>query len=154
MRLQYIKQWLYFIHNNTHPITSASISRGRGRGRWEVLFTIYMQIKESILQINWAVCLYFFLNQAVSRTQQGRRREPSVRHSVSPLSAEFCRHCVKWQNATPRFASTPERINGNITLSKYFISSSGDRTHHQSVLKSHFVPLRHDWPLVTWIIYF
>ena len=34
----------------------------------------------------------------------------------------------------------------NINLSKYFISSNGDRTHNQSVLQSHFVPLRNDWP--------
>ena len=41
---------------------------------------------------------------------------------------------------------TPERNNGKINLSKYFISSSGDRIHNQLVLQSHFVPLRHDWP--------
>ena len=28
--------------------------------------------------------------------------------------------------------------NGNINVSKYFISSSGDRTHNQLVLQSHF----------------
>ena len=55
--------------------------------------------------------------------------------------------CVEWQNSTPRLTSTPERRNGKLNLSKYFISSSGDRTHNQSVLQSHFVPLRHDWPL-------
>ena len=48
----------------------------------------------------------------------------------------------EWWNSSPRFASTPERRNEN----KYFTSSSGDRTHNQSVLQSHFVPLRHDWP--------
>ena len=63
---------------------------------------------------------------AVSRTHQGRQREPSVETLRSPLSAEFWRHL--------RFASTPERRNENINLSKYFISSSGDRTHNQSVL--------------------
>ena len=42
---------------------------------------------------------------------------------------------VEWQNSTPRLArrSTPERRNGNIILSEYFISSSGDRTHNHSV---------------------
>ena len=30
---------------------------------------------------------------------------------------------------------------------KYFISSSGDRTHNQLILQSNFVPLRHDRPL-------
>ena len=44
---------------------------------------------------------------------------------------------VEWQN------STPERRSENINLSKYF-SSSGDRTHSQSVLQAHFVPLRRD----------
>ena len=48
--------------------------------------------------------------------------------------------------STPRLTLTPERRNGNINLSKYFISSSGDRTHNLSVLQSHFVPLRHDRP--------
>ena len=60
----------------------------------------------------------------------------------------FCRILealrVKWQNSTPLFTSTPERRNGNIYLCKYFISSSGDRTHNQSVLQSHIVPLCHD----------
>ena len=70
-----------------------------------------------------------------SRTQQSRQREPSVETLSSPLSAEFWRHCVM-----------RERRNGNINLTKYFISSSGDRTHNQSVLQSHFVPLHHDWP--------
>ena len=63
----------------------------------------------------------------------------------SPLSAEFWRYCVLSGRTQRRvFASTPERRNGNLNLSKYFISSSGDRTHNQSVLQSHFVPLRHD----------
>ena len=43
------------------------------------------------------------------------------------------------------------RGNGNINLSKYFISSSGDRTHNQSILKSHLVPLRHYWPQIGFI---
>ena len=84
---------------------------------------------------------------AVSRTLQGRQREPSVK--LNTLFPIFCRILealrVEWQNSTPRFASTPKRRNGNINLSKYLISSNGDRTHNQSVLQSHFVPLRHDW---------
>ena len=31
-------------------------------------------------------------------------------------------------------------------VNKYFTSSSGDRTHNQSILRSHFVPLRYDRP--------
>ena len=65
-------------------------------------------------------------------------------------SPTFCRILealrVDWQNSTSRCTSVPERKNGNIDLNKYFISSSGDRTHNQSVLQSHFVSLRHDWP--------
>ena len=65
----------------------------------------------------------------------------------SPLSAMLWRDCVL-SGGTPRraFASTPERRNQNINLNKYFISSSRDRTYNQSILQSHFVPLRHDWP--------
>ena len=48
----------------------------------------------------------------------------------------------------PRFASTPERRNENINVNKYLISSSGGRTHNQSILQSHFVPLLHDWSLI------
>ena len=36
----------------------------------------------------------------------------------------------------PRFAWTPERINENTHLNKYFISSNGDRTHNQALLQS------------------
>ena len=85
---------------------------------------------------------------AVSRSQQGRQKEPSVKTLHSSLSAEFWRNCAlsgrTQRRALPRHQSEE---NGNINLSKYFISSSGDRTHNQSVLQSHFVPLRHDWPL-------
>ena len=44
---------------------------------------------------------------------------------------------IEWQNSTPRFASTPERRNGNINLNEYLISSGGDRIHKQLVLQSH-----------------
>ena len=54
-----------------------------------------------------------------------------------------------------RFISTPEQGNGNINIiNKYFISSSGDRTHNQSRLQSHFVSLRHEWPQLDSIKYF
>ena len=67
-----------------------------------------------------------------------------LRHSVPhfPPNSEALR--AEWRNSTSRFASTPERRNKNIIVNKYFISSSGDRTHNQSILQSHFVPLRHD----------
>ena len=35
---------------------------------------------------------YIFLS--ASRTEQGMQREPSVKTLRSPLSAEFCRHCM------------------------------------------------------------
>ena len=89
-------------------------------------------------------CIYIFVS--VSRIQQGRQREPSVHTSFRT----FCRILevlrVEWQNSTPRLTSTPERRDRNINLSKYFISSSGDRAHNQSVLESYFGSLRRDWP--------
>ena len=74
----------------------------------------------------------------------------SIKTLRSPFSAEFWIAAlrVEWQNSTPRFASSPERRKGNINLNKYFISSSGDRTHNLSVLQSYFVPLRRDWPRI------
>ena len=36
----------------------------------------------------------FYQLHAVSRTQQGRQREPSVKTLCFPLSAKFWRHCV------------------------------------------------------------
>ena len=36
----------------------------------------------------------YYQLQAVSRTQQDRQREPSVKTLPFPLSAEFWRHCV------------------------------------------------------------
>ena len=92
----------------------------------------------------------FTLYPAHSRVGRGNL---VLRHSVP----HFLPNCVlealrvEWQNSTPRLTSTPERRNGNINLNKYFISSSGDRTHIQSVLQSHFVPLRHDRPQFTFL---
>ena len=76
--------------------------------------------------------------RGVSRAQQGRQGEPSAKTLRFPLSNE-------WRNSTLRFASTPGQINGKININKYFFCSLGDRTHNQSRLQSHFVPLRHDW---------
>ena len=90
--------------------------------------------------------LSFYQLHAVSCALLGRQREPSVKTLHSPFSAEFWRHCVLSGRTQRRASSTPERRNGDINLNKYFISSSGDRTHNQSVLQSHFVPLRHAWP--------
>ena len=42
----------------------------------------------------------------------------------------------------PRFASTPERRDENINVNKYFISSSGDRTHNHDFTVTRFT---HDW---------
>ena len=46
---------------------------------------------------SWIRCLFDEMkNQlhAVSRTYQGRQKQHSVKKVRSPLSAEFCRHCV------------------------------------------------------------
>ena len=80
---------------------------------------------------------------AVSRTQQGRQRESSVKTHHFPLSTEFWRHCVFSGGTKRRALPRPERRNENITLSKYFISSNGDRNHNQSILQSYFLPLRY-----------
>ena len=78
----------------------------------------------------------------------------ALRHSVPHSFCWILKALrVEWQNSTPRLPSTPEQRNENINLSKYFISSSGERTHNQSVLQSHFVPLRHDWPQIKWVLY-
>ena len=83
----------------------------------------------------WWVLIYFniifFQLHAVSRTQQGRQREPSVKTLRSPLSAEFWRHCVLSGGTQGR--ALPRHQNENVNVNKYFISSSGDRTHNQSV---------------------
>ena len=51
---------------------------------------------------------------AVSRTQQRRQREPSVKTLRSPLSAEFWRHCVlsgrTQRRALPRHQSEEMEI--------------------------------------------
>ena len=81
---------------------------------------------------------------AVPRTQQGGRGNLVLRHSVPhflPNSGGIA--CwVAELNATRHQNEEMKNIN----LNKYFISSSGDRTHNQSVLQSHLVPLRYDWP--------
>ena len=69
-----------------------------------------------------------------------------LRHSVPHYLSNLEALRVEWQNSMPQLPSTPEQRNGNINLSKYFISLSGDWTHNQSVLQAHFVPLRQDWP--------
>ena len=60
---------------------------------------------------------------AVSRTHQGRPREPSVKTLRSPISAEFWRHCVlsgrTQRRALPRNQSEYECDN-LIDVSYYF----------------------------------
>ena len=56
----------------------------------------------------------------VSRTQQGRQREPSVKRLASPTFRRILETFrVEWRNSTPRFSSTPERRNKTINLNKY-----------------------------------
>ena len=92
---------------------------------------------------SWSSFLRFFQILFVKKKSASR----SIPHTAGEAEAiqcqdtpfsTFCRILealrVEQQNSTPRFAQTPERRNGNINLGKYFISSSGDRTHNQSVL--------------------
>ena len=61
---------------------------------------------------------------------------------------------MEWQKSTQRLSSIPERKNGNINLSNIINISSprvGNRIHNQSILQSHFVPLRRDWPQIKMI---
>ena len=61
----------------------------------------------------------------VSRTQQVRQKEPSVKTLHSPLSAKIWRHYVVSGGTLRRaLPSTPEQRNGNINLNEYFISSN------------------------------
>ena len=114
-----------------------------------ILFSIYIKNIATHNNIKYSICKYMYVgiqmynkiksfpkfhkNQLhdVSRTQQGRQREPSVK----TLCSTFCRILeelrVEWQNSTPHLPSTPERRNGNINLNKYFTSPR---------------LLRHDWP--------
>ena len=83
----------------------------------------------------------FTLYPAHSRVGRGNL---VLKHSIPHFYAEFWRHWVlsggTQRHALPRHQCEEMKIN------KYFISSSGDRTHNQSILQSHFVPLRHDQP--------
>ena len=112
------------------------------------LWFIYVYWLRNILN-TYEIKIYisFTLYPAHSRVGRGNL---VLRHSVPqfpPNSGGIA--CWAELNNT-RFASTPEGRNGNIHLSKYFISSRGDRTHNQSVLQWHFVPLRHGWPTSLW----
>ena len=68
------------------------------------------------MYFNNQILFYYVLNQlhAVSRTLQGRQREPSVKTLRSPLSAEFWRHCVlsgrTQRRACPRHQSEEMEI--------------------------------------------
>ena len=58
------------------PVTSSTVKLYPGT-------IIIIKVKIKINQLH-----------TISRTQQGRQREPSVKTLRSPLSAEFWRHCV------------------------------------------------------------
>ena len=85
--------------------------------------------------------ILFFQLHAVSRTQQGRQREPSVKTLRSQRSARVLEALrVEWWNLMPRFASTPERKNGNINVNKYFSYLSGNRIYNLSQHAGAFAP--------------
>ena len=60
--------------------------------------------------------MYRIQFNAVSRTQQGKQREPSVKTLRSPFSVDFWRHCVL---SGGTYASTPEQRNENIFFNKF-----------------------------------
>ena len=71
------------------------------RNNVTIVIRTYIQNDVSILKMLETIfyMLEIFKNKsnqihAVSRTQQGRQREPSVKTLRPPLSAEFWRHCV------------------------------------------------------------
>ena len=80
---------------------------------------------------------------AVSRTQHGRQREPSVNTLRFLFSAEFWRYCVcaagAQRHTLPRHQSKEMKIL-NILLTR------GGMEPTNSVYSNTFVPLRHDWP--------
>ena len=77
-----------------------------------------------------------FFDRCITHT--GRHREPNVKTLHSPVFAEAL--YVEWRNSTHCFASTPEQRNIDINLNKYFISSSGDRTHYRPVTITSLCP--------------
>ena len=77
---------------------------------------------------------------AVSHTQKGKLREPSVKTLCSLLYTEFLRQYVLIDVTRPAFASTPEWKKWKYNFLNF---SSRDTTHNQSRLQSHFVPLHH-----------
>ena len=65
---------------------------------------------------------FFHQHHAVSRTQQGRQREPSAKTFSSPFSAEFWMHCMLSGETKRRaFASTRHQSekSENIHLNTY-----------------------------------
>ena len=111
----------------------------------------------------FCVCLLIFFNNiyvykssyikfhAVSRTH-GVGRGLVLRHSVPhcpPISGGF-----RVEFGTQRALPGHQRRNEKLNVNEYFISSSGDRTHNQLILQSHFVPLRHDWLQYVYNIYY
>ena len=47
-------------------------------------------------------------------------------NTICPLLNLLCAGCRQVQNSTPRFASTPERRNGNVNLNKYSSPRAGN----------------------------
>ena len=64
--------------------------------------------------------------------------EPCIKTLRSALSAEIYRRYFLSGGIQRRaFTYTPEQQIGNLNLNKYFIFSSRDRTHNQSLLQPH-----------------
>ena len=86
---------------------------GKSKWCWVPLYNTQWQhetVEQSYLTLSWTellntklcdknhrasiIIIFIFQIHAVSRTLQGRQREPSVKTLRSPFSAEFWRHCV------------------------------------------------------------
>ena len=67
----------------------------------------------------------FTLNQfhAVSRTQQGRQREPSINTLRSPLSAKFWRHCML--SGGPQRRTSPRHQSEELKIQMFLLSRVG-----------------------------
>ena len=105
---------------------------------------VYFNICTTIFRVYIYRMIFFYIkSHAVSRSQQVRQWEASVKTFRFSLAAELC---VRWRNSTPRLVSTLERRNENINLNKYFIYLEWG-SNPQVVFTVKIVTLRHDRPV-------
>ena len=108
-------------------------------------FTYLLLNRQNINDIFNAIFIYYFftLFPAHSWVVRGNL---VLRHTVThypPNSAGIACWLAELNGAL--YLDTKAK-KWKCKLSKYFISSRGDRTHNQSILQSYSVSLLHDWP--------